>query len=54
MTRTTISCCTVGFDRFNLAHFHTVDQVIRQIGQARLGLKTILGASGVEFPFNDR
>ncbi len=43
----------LGFDRFNLAHFRTVDQVIRQIEQAKLGLKTIMGESGVESPFNN-
>lgn len=42
------------FDRFNLAHFRTVDQVVRQIEQSRLGLEMIVEASGFEFPSSSR
>lgn len=42
------------FDRFNLAYFRTVDEVVQQAESLGVGLEMIMEAWGFEFPFNAR
>lgn len=42
------------FERFNLAYFHTVDEVVQQAAALGIGFEMIMEAWGFEFPFNNR
>jgi hypothetical protein len=42
------------FDRFNLAYFRTVDEVVRLAEALGVGFEMIMEAWGFEYPFNDR
>ncbi len=42
------------FERFNLAYFHVVDEVVQQAAALGIGFEMIMEAWGFEFPFNNR